>query len=122
MATFEPDVFLAIVDRLNRNMAPVMTVLIPAALASMVPVLVLSYNERPVTFVLTLAALALFLVTLLVTVAVEVPIVKRIVTWTAPTLPDDWRHLRDRWGAFHHVRILASLAGLFLLLAGAIFG
>ena len=39
MATFEPGVFLAIVKRMNRNMEPVMTVLMPVALVSTLPAL-----------------------------------------------------------------------------------
>ncbi len=80
MSTFAPEVFLAIVDRMNRNMAPVMTVLMPAALLSIIPVLLLSYHERPLTFYLGATAFALFIVALLVTVLVEVPIVEEIVT------------------------------------------
>jgi hypothetical protein len=121
MATFEPGVFLAIVQRMTRNMAPLMTILMPAALLSTVPVLILSFGNRPSTFYLTLAALALFLVTLLVTVLVEVPIVAQIETWTVATMPANWQQLRDRWGAFHLLRVLPALAGLVLLLAGAIF-
>jgi len=68
-----------------------------------------------------LTGLALFIVVLLVTVLVEVPIVKQIATWTVSTLPDNWQQLRDRWGAFHIIRIGASIAGLVLLLVGAIF-
>src|SRR5450432_3477937 len=68
MATFDPEVFLPIVDRMNRNMAPLMTVLMPVALLSTVPVLVLTYREGPETFFLTLTALLLFVLTLLVTV------------------------------------------------------
>ncbi len=121
MATFEPQVFLAIVNRLNRNMAPLMTVLIPAALRSLVPVLFLSYNERPTTFYLALAGLVLFIIPLVVTMLVEVPIVHQIVTWTDSTLPANWQQLRDRWGAFHYFRIVPSLVGIVLLLVGAIF-
>jgi uncharacterized membrane protein len=121
MATFEPDVFLAIVKRMSRNMAPLMTILMPAALLSTVPVLILSSGHRPSTFYLTLAALALFLVTLLVTVLIEVPIVAQIETWTVTTMPAGWQQLRDRWGAFHLLRVIPALAGLVLLLAGAIF-
>ena len=80
MSTFAPEVFLAIVDRMNRNMAPVMTVLMPAALLSIIPVLLLSYHEQPLTFYLNATAFALFIVALLVTVLVEVPIVEEIVT------------------------------------------
>src|ERR1700744_3574540 len=82
MSTFTPEVFLAIVDRMNRNMAPVMTVLMPASLLSIVPVLILSYHERPLTFVLSATALVLFIVALLVTILVEVPIIEEIATWT----------------------------------------
>ena len=121
MATFEPGVFLAIVKRMNRNMEPVMTVLMPVALVSTLPVMVLSFGKQRYTFYLTLAGLAMFLVTLMVTLVVEVPIVKQMDTWTGSTLPDDWQELRDRWGAFHLLRILPAVAGLILLLVSVIF-
>jgi uncharacterized membrane protein len=121
MSTFTPEVFLAIVDRMNRNMAPVMTVLMPASLLSIVPVLILSYHERPLTFVLSATALVLFIVALLVTILVEVPIIEEIATWTVSTLPADWQQLRDRWLRFHLIRVIAGLASLVLLVVGAIF-
>jgi uncharacterized membrane protein len=121
MATFDAPVFLALVQRMNRNMGPLMTVLMPVALASTVPVLVLSYGPRPETFALTVAALALFVVTLVVTMVVEVPIVQRIAAWTMATLPADWQQQRDRWGRFHLLRVLPALAGLVLLVVGALF-
>jgi hypothetical protein len=119
--TFPPEIFLAIVDRMNRNMAAAMTPLLPASLLSIVPVLALTYNTQPLTFYLNLAGLAAFLVALLVTVLVEVPIVQQIVTWTVPTLPSNWQQLRDRWSRFHLIRVAAGLAGLIFLVAGAIF-
>jgi len=121
MRTFKPEVFLAIVDRMNRNMESVMSILTPAALLSIAPVLFFSFNKLPRTFYLTFAGFALFIVALFVTVLVEVPIVKQIVTWTAGTLPGNWQQLRDRWGAFHIIRVVAGIAGLALLVAGAIF-
>jgi uncharacterized membrane protein len=121
MATFQPDVFLALVDRLNRNMALIMTVLMPVTLLSMIPVLFFTLVDQPGAFSLTLAAFVLFIVALLVTVLIEVPIIKQIVTWTVATLPDNWQRLRNRWGAFHVVRVVAGIAGLTCLVAGAIF-
>jgi len=118
--TFKPDVFLAIGHRFIRNLAPVMPLLMPAAILSIVPVLVISFHERPRTFYFTLAGFALFSIALLVTLIVEVPIDNRIKSWTVATLPQDWQQLRDRWETFHIVRTMASVAGLFLLLAGAI--
>jgi uncharacterized membrane protein len=121
LGTFEPKVFLPLVRRMSRNMGSLMTFLTPAALLSTVPVLWLSHGAQPETFALTLAALLLFALTLAVTMLVEVPIVMQIAAWTESTLPDDWQRLRDRWGAFHYARIIPSLVGLVLLLAGAIF-
>ena len=42
MNTFAPEIFLAVVHRMNKNMAPLMTALMPVALLSTVPVLYLS--------------------------------------------------------------------------------
>jgi uncharacterized membrane protein len=120
-STFKPDLFLAIVRRLNRNMAQVMTILMPVALLSIVPVLYISYREQPRVYYLNLAGSGLFIVALLVTVIVEVPIVKQFETWTVSKLPGNWQQMRNRWESFHLVRIIASIAGLVLLLVGAIF-
>jgi uncharacterized membrane protein len=120
MATFEPAAFLAIVARMSTNMAPLMTVLMPVALLSAVPVLVLSWGQ-PLTFATTAVALALFIGTLIVTMAVEVPIVKRIDQWTVATLPADWRQQRDRWCTFHVLRVGPSMLACVLMVVGAIF-
>src|ERR1700761_5370503 len=71
MKAFTPEVFLAIVDRMNRNMAPLMTVLMPASLLSIIPVLVSSCRNQPTIFYLNAVAFALFIVALCVTVFVE---------------------------------------------------
>jgi uncharacterized membrane protein len=121
MKTFTPDVFLAIVDRMNRNMAPVMTVLMPSTLLSITPVLFLTYHAHPRIFYLNAIAFALFIIALVVTVFVEVPIVEEIVAWTVPTLPESWQQVRDRWTKFHVIRVIAGLASLVLLVIAAIF-
>jgi uncharacterized membrane protein len=121
IATFQPEVFLAVGHRMIRNLAPIMPFLMPAAMLSLAPVLVLSYSERPQTFYLNLAALALFIVALLITLIVEVPIDNQIMKWTAATLPPNWQQLRNRWETFHVIRTFASIAGLALVLIAALF-
>jgi uncharacterized membrane protein len=121
MRTFKPEVFLDIVYRMNRNMASLMTVLTPVALVSLVPVLFTSFRERPTTFYLNVGGFTLFAVALIVTVLVEVPIVEQITTWKVSTLPSNWQELRDRWGTFHIVRVVAGIGGFASLVAGAIF-
>ncbi len=120
IATFTPDVYLAIGHRMIRNLAPVMRVLMPAALLSIIPVLYLSVGAQPTTFYLSLGGLGLFIVALLVTLIIEVPINEQVKTWTITTLPSNWQELRDRWERYHVIRVAASVTGLSLLLAGAI--
>jgi uncharacterized membrane protein len=121
MATFSPRVFLAITHCMDRNLGTIMSILMPVALLSIVPVLILSFGVSPVSFVLAAAALALFVMTLIVTMLVEVPIVTRIRAWNEDALPADWATQRDRWVSFHLFRVIGGFAGLALLLAAALF-
>jgi uncharacterized membrane protein len=121
LPTFEPAVFITIVRGLNRNMEPLMTFLTPAGLLLILPVMFLSYGTRPLTFYFTLAGFLSFVAALIVTMLVEVPIVKQIVTWTDSSLPNNWQQLRDRWGAFHVIRVASGIGGLILLVIGALF-
>jgi uncharacterized membrane protein len=121
MKTFTPEVFLAIVDRMNRNMAPVMTILMPANLFAIAAVLLASFHVQPKTFYLSAIAFILFLSSLLVTIVVEVPIVQQIATWTPATLPPNWQQLRDRWLRFHLVRVAAGISSFVLLVVAAIY-
>jgi hypothetical protein len=118
--TFSPEVFLVIVHRLDRNLGGVMGVLFPLTLVSMVPVIVMSVGH-PVGFALEIAGLALFVLALVVTAAVEVPIVKQIRGWTDSTMPPNWARLRDRWVSFHLLRVIPGILGLALLIAGALW-
>ena len=119
---FEPTVFLTIVNRLNTNMAPLMTVLTPLSLLTTIPVLIIAYIEKQTTtFYFTFVGFAFFITALIVTVSIEVPIVKQIITWTDTSLPENWEQLRDKWGKFHIVRVLAGVLGLVFLVAGVLF-
>ena len=71
-----------------------MTVLMQILL-SIVPVLFLSYDKRTETFYLARSGLAMSIVALLVTVFVEVAIVKQITKWTVSTLPVAWQEPRE---------------------------
>ena len=118
--TFSPEAFLVIVHRLDKNLGGVMGVLFPVTLLSMIPVAVLSFGQ-PVGFALEIAGFALFVLALVVTAAVEVPIVKQIRGWTESTMPPNWAQLRDRWVSFHLLRVIPGILGLGLLIAGALW-
>jgi len=120
MRTLAPEVFLVVVHRLDKNLGAIMGVLFPATMLALIAVSVLSFGH-PVGFALTVAAFALFLVALVVTAAVEVPIVKQIRDWTDDTMPANWEALRDRWVSFHLLRVIPGIAGVVLLVAGALW-
>jgi uncharacterized membrane protein len=120
MSNLKPEAFLQVVEQLSKNMATVMTPLTPLSLISTLPVLILSYNDHRATFYLTLAAFILFAITLMITLVIEVPIVKKIETWVPSKLPDDWEQLRDRWGSFHYLRVIPAIIGLGLMITGAV--
>jgi uncharacterized membrane protein len=122
METFPPEVFLAIGHRMIRNLAPIMPILMPATLLSTAPILLISYGDRPTVFYATLGGLALFVVALAITLMVEVPIDNQIRKWTVASLPGNWRQLRTRWAQFHVARTVATVAGLALMIAAAVFG
>ncbi len=118
---FDSKVFLSVVGQLNQNMAPLMTILSPLSLVTTILVLIISYDNHNATFYFTFIGFLLFLMALIVTLIIEVPIVKKIVTWTETTLPSNWEQLRDRWGKFHILRVMAGIIGLIFLLAGILF-
>jgi hypothetical protein len=118
--TLTPDVFLVVVHRLDKNLGAIMGVLFPVTILSLIAVSILSFGH-PVAFWFSVTATVLFLVALLVTAAVEVPIVKRIRGWTVTTMPTNWEALRDRWVSFHLLRVIPGILGLVLLATGALW-
>lgn len=67
--------------------------------------------------VLCLVAVGLLLVTVVLSVAVLVPINNRSATWTADSYPSDWRSLQQRWDRLHAVRVGVLVAALVLVAA-----
>jgi hypothetical protein len=58
--------------------------------------------------------------TLIITVAVEVPIDNQIKTWTEATVPANWESLRHTWDEFHTTRTLTSIASVVFFAWGMI--
>lgn len=62
----------------------------------------------------------MFVIALLVTVIIEVPIANKIKSWTISTLPGNWQQLRDRWASVHIIRVVTGITGLAFLVFGAL--
>jgi hypothetical protein len=111
-AKVDADVFRTVVHQMDHNLGGLMTVLTPITLLAIAVDAVLSAN--PLAYV----ALGLFVVTLVVTITIEVPVVTKL---RGDVLPDDWEALRDRWIRFHLARVIPGFLGLgFLVAAGLV--
>ena len=121
MSTFSADTFLTIADSMIGNLGTIMAILMPAAMLTTLPVLYLLYRRGSPAFYTTLVGFAFFVIALLVTLLVEVPLDMAFETWTTATLPANWEQLRDRWEWYHVLRSWVSVGGLALLVAAALF-
>lgn len=95
------------------NLGLPMSILMPIALLSTLPVLYWLYQQKSMlAFYLTLSGFVLFIVALLITLLVNVPIDNQIRQWTVQSLPSEWETIRNRWDLFHALRTLVSVVGL----------
>jgi hypothetical protein len=68
-----------------------------------------------------IAAAALLTVSVIMSVALLVPINNRAVTWTARDHPDDYREQERRWDRLHYARVAIILAGFVLTVVAVAF-
>jgi uncharacterized membrane protein len=106
------DTFVAIGHQMIRNLGVPMAILLPLALLSALVTLVLLWPDRSAAWWWLAAGFMLMLAALAITLAVEVPIDNKIETWTAATLPGDWRSIQSRWELWHTIRTFASIAAV----------
>ena len=115
------ETFVAVGHEMIQNLGVPMAILLPLSLLSALVTLALLWPHRHAAAFWWLAAGFLLMVAaLVITLAVEVPIDNRIQTWTAATLPADWRSIQSRWELWHTVRTFAAIAALAAVAIGAV--
>ncbi len=121
MNRLSAETFLAVGREMIRNLAVPMRILLPVALLSALVTLALLWSDRrSPAFWWLLAGFLLMVAALAVTLIVEVPIDNQIKTWTAATLPGDWRSIQSRWEFFHTVRTFLSIAAVVAVTISAL--
>jgi hypothetical protein len=65
-----------------------------------------------------LVAGVLLAISVIMSIALLVPINNRSKTWTAESHPDDWREQQQRWDRLHYARV-AIIVAAFVLVASA---
>ena len=113
MGRLSPETFLAVGHEMIRNLGVPMAILLPLALFSALVTLALQRSGgRTAAFWWMAAGFLLMVAALVITLAVEVPIDNQIETWTAATLPGDWRSIQTRWELWHTIRTFLSIAAV----------
>ena len=69
-----------------------------------------------------IAAAALLIVSVVMSIALLVPINNRSATWTADDHPDDYREQTRRWDRLHYARVAIIIAAFVLTLVAATAG
>ncbi len=112
LENFSPAEFIHIGKIIISNVALPMRILMPTTLLVMLFVVWQTFRTCKLSFYLYCLSFFLMLVTLVITVGVEVPIDNQIKTWTAQSIPSNWQSLRHTWNLFHTVRTFTSIASL----------
>ena len=121
LSDFPPDNFIRIGKTIIANVAMPMRILMPATLGVLLWLCLDTYRLRP-SFLFFSGAFILMVVTLIITVGVEVPIDNLIKTWTPETIPANWTDLRATWDRYHALRTLTSVLSFVSLSVGVVLG
>jgi uncharacterized membrane protein len=117
---FPPDNFLRIGKTIISNVAVPMSILMPLTIIVLIWLCAITWKSRSSSYFL-LIALALMILTTIITVAVEVPIDNQIKSWTVETIPTDWVQLRLKWNHFHTLRTFTSILSFVSLSVGVVW-
>lgn len=104
--------FIHIGKTIIANVAIPMRILMPATLLLMLITVLLSRQINKYSFYLYGISFLLMVITLIITVAVEVPIDNQIKTWTDTSVPGNWESIRQKWDMFHTLRTFTSIASV----------
>jgi uncharacterized membrane protein len=113
--------FIHIGKVIIKNVANPMKIIMPTCILLMIASLWFYPMKRSPGFYFNIAAVVLIVITLFITLLVEVPIDNHIKTWSASSLPKDWEQIRDKWQRFHTVRTITSIMSFAAFLRSALF-
>ena len=120
LENFSSSEFIHIGKNIIANVAMPMRILMPATLLFMLLAIWQSFKTNKSSFYWYILSFVLMLASLIITVAVEVPIDNQIKTWAAETMPSNWQSLRHTWNQFHTLRTFTSIASLGFFTLGII--
>jgi len=113
--------FIHIGKTIIANVAFPMRIILPLCILSIILTAWLYPVKRSAGFYFILASLVLIILSLFITVFIEVPIDNQINLWTVQNLPADWEILRGKWQYYHGLRTLTSIGSFSCFVIMTVF-
>ena len=104
-----------IVQLMAHNLGAPMQVLLPICILLISTSAWFYPEKKSRDFYFTITSILLIIISLLISVGIELPIVNQIKEWTESTVPSNWEAIRNHWVFFHIIRMIVALVsfGLF---------
>ena len=118
---FAREEFIKITKTLAVNLGRPMQILMPLCILFVFLSVLFYPHKNSTEFYLIVASFCFLVVTLIVTMTTELPIVNIIKLWTLETMPADWETIRNKWVRFHALRVFPALISFGLYLAAILF-
>jgi hypothetical protein len=112
--------FIEVQQGRDRVAARIMPILGNAAIVS-VAACVFLVRAVPGALVLSLMGLASIVGDMAVTLICNVPINKKVQSWSIAAPPPEWAELRDRWENYHTIRTVLIVSGFSLFASSVVF-
>ncbi len=118
---FSAEEFIKIAKVMSTNLGVPMRFMLPCCIVLLLASVYIYPDKSSPGFYFDIVALALITVSLIVTIWVEVPIVKNVEQWTETILPANWMAIRSRWVSFHRIRTFASVISFACLIISILY-
>ncbi|MDJ1480901.1 DUF1772 domain-containing protein [Cytophagaceae bacterium YF14B1] len=113
---FSKEEFIKITKILGANLGRPMQIMMPLCIVFMLLSVISFPQKSSVGFYVMVASLICILITLIVTLTTELPIVNKIREYTIETLPANWEAIRDKWVRFHALRVFPAILSFALFI------
>jgi hypothetical protein len=118
---FAKEEFMKITHAMADNLEKPMRILMPLCILFLGISVFLFSRQNNFEFLCQLGSFGCMIVTLIVTLIVELPIVKQIKQWNHETIPADWQAIRDGWLRFHTLGVFPVMISFLLYVLAILF-
>jgi len=118
---FSAEEFIHIGKTIISNLAVSMRFIMPSCILFMLLSIWFYPQKNSPGFYFSISAIVFIIISLLITLLVEVPIDNQIKEWTTSTIPSGWNAIRNRWETFHGLGTFASLESFASFSASILF-